>query len=144
MRDTQLYRRQLQRTYYSLLIVGIARVDHTTQDAPHKNISPCYDLGTRIHVAEHYYVASMMNSLAGTDGTPQEESVFRLAWIFLCLQFGFGLVKRLLKWQCDRLCLIDDLRSLFERPDRHLIVCKKIFELNALAYTQMPPSSIYR
>src|SRR5450755_313088 len=144
MRDAQLYGRQLQRADDGLLIIGVARVYHAAQHAPNKNISPRYNLGTGIYVAEHDYIACMMYRLAGTDGAPKEEGILRLTRIFLCLQLSLGLVGRFLKRQSDCLCLSDDLRDLLKRPDRHLIVCKQIFELDALAYTQMPARGIYR
>src|SRR6266487_902745 len=70
MCNTQLHRRQLERTYHSLLVIGITSVYHSTQNAPYQNVSPCYNLRARIHITEDHYITFMVNSLSRTDSTP--------------------------------------------------------------------------
>src|SRR5436190_693717 len=70
-----------------MLVVGIARVDHTTQNSPYDNISASNNLCSRVDIAQYDDIAAMMNGLAGTHCPPYKEGIIRFSRVALSLRF---------------------------------------------------------
>src|ERR1700681_1181257 len=94
--NTQLYRSQQKRTDYRLLIVGIARVYHAAQHAPHDDITTRHNLRAGVDITQHNDIAAMMNSLSRSHCPAQEQGIIRFA------HYGLSILRLLIDHLCSR------------------------------------------